>query len=109
MGGTPFGPARPGDGLLLPEMRRDFGLSSATLGLIATGSYVAYLLATAAMAGFGHRLGARRPVVLGGLAAIIGMALIAAARTPVVLAVGVVVAGASAALAYPPFSTAVAA
>src|SRR4051812_37811245 len=108
MVGTSFGLARYGYGLMLPEIRADFGLSSAALGLIATGSYVAYLLATAAMALGGDRLGMRRPVLIGGAAAVAGMVLIAVARSPVVLALGVVVAGASAALAYPPFATAVA-
>jgi|tagenome__1003787_1003787.scaffolds.fasta_scaffold20929349_2 predicted MFS family arabinose efflux permease len=108
MVGTAFGLARYGYGLLLPEIRSDFGLSSASLGLIATGSYVAYLVTTAAMAGFGDRVAPQRPVVLGGLAAIAGMVLIACARSSWLLAAGVMVAGASAALAYPPFSTAVA-
>src|SRR3954469_24303780 len=108
MVGTAFGLARYGYGLLLPEIRRDFGLSSAALGLIATGSYVAYLLTTAAMAAFGDRAPPRRPVVLGGVAAVAGMVLIAASRSPWLLAAGVIVAGVSAALAYPPFSTAVA-
>jgi predicted MFS family arabinose efflux permease len=105
---TTFGLARYGYGLLLPDIRRSFGLSSTSLGLIATGSYVAYLVTTAAMAAIGDRAGPRRPVLLGGLCAVVGMALIAVASSPVVLAVGVMVAGASAALAYPPFSEAVA-
>src|SRR3954447_13360508 len=108
MVGTSFGLARYGYGLMLPQIRRDFGLSSASLGLIATGSYVAYLLATAAMAAFGDRAGPRRPVVLGGMAAIAGMVLIACAHSPWLLAVGVIGGGVSAALASPPFSTAVA-
>lgn len=107
MVGTTFGLARYGYGLLLPEIRRGFGLSSAALGLIATGSYVAYLMATAGMAAFGERAGPRRVVVLGGACAVAGMLLIAVAGSPAVLAAGVVVAGASAALAYPPFSSAV--
>src|SRR3954447_22888457 len=109
MVGTAFGLARYGYGLLLPEIRKEFGLSSAALGLIATGSYVAYLLTTAAMAGFGDRVPPRRPVVLGGAAAVAGMILIAVARSPWLLAAGVIVAGVSAGVAYPPFSTAVAA
>jgi predicted MFS family arabinose efflux permease len=108
MVGTTFGLARYGYGLLLPDIRKDFGLSSAALGLIATGSYVAYLLATAAMAATGDRLGARRPVLLGGVTAIAGMGLIAVAQSPYALALGVIVAGVAAALVYPPFSAAVA-
>jgi predicted MFS family arabinose efflux permease len=109
MVGTTFGLARYGYGLLLPDIRRSFGLSRAELGVIATGSYVAYLLSTAAMTLLGGRVAPRAPVVVGGVAAVGGMALIAIARSPYVLALGVLVAGASAALAYPPFSEAVAA
>jgi predicted MFS family arabinose efflux permease len=108
MVGTTFGLARYGYGLLLPDIRRSFRLSSAELGLIATGSYVAYLLSTAAMTLLGSRVAPRAPVVVGGVAAVSGMALIAVARSPYVLALGVLIAGASAALAYPPFSAAVA-
>src|SRR3954454_21144615 len=105
---TTFGLARYGYGLLLPDIRRSFGLSSTSLGLIATGSYAAYLVGTAGMAAVGDPAGPRRPVLLGGVCAVAGMVLIAVARSPVVLAAGVIVAGASAALAYPPFSEAVA-
>jgi predicted MFS family arabinose efflux permease len=104
---TTFGLARYGYGLLLPDIRRSFGLSSTSLGLIATGSYAAYLVTTAAMAALGDRAGPRRPVLLGGACALVGMVVIAVAQSPVVLAAGVIVAGASAALAYPPFSEAV--
>ncbi|MEA2412322.1 MAG: hypothetical protein QOC77_2883 [Thermoleophilaceae bacterium] len=102
-----FGLARYGYGLLLPEIRHSFRLSSTSLGLIATGSYAAYLVTTAAMAAVGDRAGPRRPVLLGGSCAVAGMAVIALAGSPAVLALGVMVAGASAALAYPPFSEAV--
>src|SRR4051795_12914793 len=91
---TTFGLARYGYGLLLPDIRRSFGLSSTALGLIATGSYAAYLVATAAMAGLGDRSGPRRPVLLGGFCAVTGMVLIVVAESPVVLAAGVLVAGA---------------
>jgi predicted MFS family arabinose efflux permease len=107
MVGVSFGLARYGYGLLLPEMRSDFDLSSAAFGLIATGSYAAYLVGTLAVGAFGDRFGPRPPVVLGGLMAVGGMALLAVAESPGVLAAGVLVAGASAALAYPPFSDAV--
>jgi predicted MFS family arabinose efflux permease len=108
MVGTTFGLARYGYGLLLPEIRRSLGLSSASLGLIATGSYVTYLVATGVMAAVGDRAGPRRPVVLGGVCAAGGMLLIALSGSVAGLAAGVLVGGVSAALAYPPFSEAVA-
>jgi predicted MFS family arabinose efflux permease len=54
-----------------------------------------------------NRFGPRLPVVLGGISAVSGMALLATASTASTLAAGVLVAGFSAALAYPPFSDAV--
>jgi predicted MFS family arabinose efflux permease len=108
MVGTSFGLARYGYGLLLPEIRASFDVSNATLGLIATGSYLAYLSGTALVAVAGKRVGAAVPVVVGGLLAVAGMLLVSVARSPAVLGLGVLIAGASAALAYPPFSDAVA-
>src|SRR4051794_12294272 len=101
---TTFGLARYGYGLLLPDIRRSFHLSSTSLGLIATGSYAAYLLGTAGMATGGDRAGPRRPVLIGGVCACAGVVLIAVASSPVVLAAGGVVAGVGAAVAYSPFS-----
>jgi predicted MFS family arabinose efflux permease len=109
MVGMSFGLARYGYGLLLPEIRHSFHLSSAALGAIATGSYVAYLVGTAAMALLGGRLGPRAPIALAGAMAVIGMGILATASSPAMLALGVLIAGACAAFAYPPFSEAVAA
>ena len=39
--GVSFGMARYGYGLLLPDVRKDYGLGPVLLGAIATGSYVA--------------------------------------------------------------------
>lgn len=108
MVGTSFGLARYGYGLLLPEMRTSFDLSNAALGAIAAGSYAAYLAGTAFVGALSGRVASWAPVALGGALAVLGMLVVAVARSPVLLALGVLVAGASAALAYPPFSDAVA-
>src|SRR3954471_22889590 len=103
MVGVGFGLARYGYGLLLPEMRRSLHLSSAVFGLIATGSYAAYLLGTVLVGAIGNRLGPRPPVILGGAAAVLGMGILARADSAWILALGVLVAGASGALVYAPF------
>ena len=108
MVGMTFGLARYGYGLLLPEMRKAFDVSSATLGLIATCSYAAYLATTTALSAVASRLTPRAPVALGGALAVAGMALVAVAQTPLALGVGITIAGSAAALAYPPFSDAIA-
>jgi predicted MFS family arabinose efflux permease len=104
--GVSFGMARYGYGLLLPDIRRDFGLGPALLGLIGTGSYAGYLLATALTGRFANRAGARRTAVAGGLLAAGGMTLAGLAPTPEVFAAAIVLAGASAALCYAPFADA---
>jgi predicted MFS family arabinose efflux permease len=105
--GASFGMARYGYGLLLPDIRAGYGLTSGALGLIAAGSYLAYLIASAAVGPLAARLGPRRLVVLGGSCATIGMLLAGLSHTPLVLAVGVLVGGASSGLVFPPFSDAV--
>ena len=104
--GVSFGMARYGYGLLLPDIRRAFGLGPGALGLIGTGGYAGYLGATALAGPLTARAGTRRTAVAGGLLAAAGMLLAGLARSPGVLAAGIVVGGASAALAYPPFSDA---
>jgi predicted MFS family arabinose efflux permease len=103
-----YGLARYGYGLLLPDMRNAFGLSSAALGLIASTAYASYLLAVASAGALAARYGARRVVVAGGVFAVVGMVVIAVAPSGLVLATGVFVGGASGGLVFPPFADVVA-
>jgi predicted MFS family arabinose efflux permease len=103
-----YGLARYGYGLLLPDMRASFGLSSGVLGLIAAGAYAAYLVAVAAAGLLSARFGPRLVVAAGGGLAIAGMGVVAAASGPGMLAAGVFVAGASGGLVFPPFGDVVA-
>ncbi|WP_372425576.1 MFS transporter [Salinarimonas chemoclinalis] len=105
--GATYGLARYTYGLFVPQIGAAFALDAFALGLIASGSYAAYLLATLFGSTVSATLGPRPPVVLGGLAAAAGMALIGLAPNVWVLAAGVVLAGASPGLAYPPMSDAV--
>ena len=102
--GVAYGMARYGFGLLAPDIRAEFGLSSGTLGLLAAASYVAYLITCVAAGGLTGRLGPRAMVVAGGLCAVVGMAVAGLARSPATLFAGLLVAGASAGLVFPPFS-----
>jgi len=106
--GVTFGMARYGYGLFVPDLRADFGLSTEVVGLLATGSTAAYLVATSAVTFLTTRGGPRLPVVLGGLVAAAGTLMVAVAEGTLVLGLGVVLAGASPGLAFPPFSDAVA-
>jgi predicted MFS family arabinose efflux permease len=103
-----FGFARYGYGLFVPEFRDAFGLSTEALGFIAAGAYASYLAALLATGALVARVGPRLPVVIGGLSAAVGMAMIAlAANTPMLVA-GVLLAATSPGWSWAPFSDAVA-
>lgn len=107
--GATFGMGRYGYGLLLPDIRASFQLSSGALGVIAAGSYITYLATTVIAGLVAPRTGPRVLVLLAGALAAAGMLLIAVASTRVILAAGVAVAGSGAGFALPPFSEVVAA
>src|SRR5829696_6351156 len=73
-------------------------LASAGIGVVGASAAVGPLAA---------RVGARRVVVLGGCCATSGMLLAGLSGTPLVLALGVLVGGASCGLVFPPFSDAI--
>ncbi|MEX2425155.1 MAG: MFS transporter [Thermomicrobiaceae bacterium] len=103
-----FGFARYGYGLFLPEFRNAFDLSTEVLGFIAAGAYASYLAALLITGALVARVGPRLPVVIGGLSAVAGMAMIAlAANTPILVA-GVLLAATSPGWSWAPFSDAVA-
>ncbi|HEX8104858.1 MAG TPA: YbfB/YjiJ family MFS transporter, partial [Solirubrobacteraceae bacterium] len=104
MVGVSFGMARYGFGLLAPDIRAAFRLSSGSLGVLSAASYVAYIAASLIAAALVGRLGARAAVVAGGVLACVGMLIAAGAQTAAVLFAGLLIAGASAGLAFPPFS-----
>ena len=104
---TAFGMARYGYGLLLPDIQDDLALGVGTLGVIGTLAYVSYLLGTALVTRCVVGVGQRATVVGGGLLAVAGTVVVAVAGGPVLLGVGVAVAGASAGLVFAPFGDAV--
>lgn len=105
---TIYGLARYTYGLFVPYIRQEFQLSIETLGMIASSSYISYMLATITVPWIIGRFGLRFPIVLGGTFATLGMALIGLSQNVWILAIGVIVAGASPGFAFPPLSDAVA-
>jgi predicted MFS family arabinose efflux permease len=99
-----FGLARYGYGLLLPDMRATLDLDVGTAGLIGSSAYLSYLLANTAVVGLMVRTGPRLPLALGTVSAAGGMLVIATAGDAGALAAGVLLAGASAGFAYPPYA-----
>lgn len=99
-----FGLARYGYGLLLPDMRAEIDLTAGTAGLISSASYASYLVANIGVVQLASRWGPR--LAIGGAAALaaVGMIAIALADGVVLLAVGVLVAGGAAGMAFPPYA-----
>ena len=102
-----FGFARYGYGLFLPEIRREFGLSVATVGYIGSATYAGYLIALIVVAVSAGRVGPRLLIGVGGVSAVVGMGLVAYASGPGLLSVGLVLAGTSPAWAWAPYSDAI--
>jgi predicted MFS family arabinose efflux permease len=103
-----YGLARFAYGLFVPSFRAAFGLDATAIGAVASGSYVGYCVAVVASTAATVRWGARAVGVAAGACAAVGTGLVALAPTPVVLVVGVVLAGSSTGLASPPLARAVA-
>lgn len=102
-----FGLARYSYGLFLPDIEREFDLTKEWLGLIASGSYAGYICSTVFSLCISGIIGPRAPIATGAIFASAGMILVAVAWTPGVLALGVVLAGASPGFVFAPISDAV--
>jgi predicted MFS family arabinose efflux permease len=102
-----YGLARFAYGLFVPAFSAEFGLDAATAGAIASSSYAAYCLAIVVATLGTARWAPRTVAIAAGLTAAAGTGLIAVAPNAAVLAVGVVIGGASTGLASPPLAEAV--
>ena len=104
-----YGFARFAFGLFLPQIDGDLSLGPSLSGVISGGSFAGYCIAIVASAILTERFGARAVATGAAIVAALGMAGIALAPSPLILAGAVVVAGSSTGLASPPMATAVAA
>lgn len=104
-----YGFARFAFGLFLPQIDGDLSLGPSLSGIISGGSFAGYCIAIVASAVLTERIGARAVAVGAAIVAAVGMAGIALAPSPLILAIAVVFAGSSTGLASPPMAAAVAA
>ena len=104
-----YGFARFAFGLFLPQIDGDLSLGPSLSGIISGGAFAGYCIAIIASALLTERIGARAVAVGAAIVAAAGMAGIALAPSPLILAIAVVVAGSSTGLASPPMAAAVAA
>jgi predicted MFS family arabinose efflux permease len=102
--GVSFGIARYGYGLFLPRIAESFSMSEPIQGLVASGAYASYVVATVGAAWASGRYGPKLPIALGVASATGGAVIISAADSLVVLAIGVALAGASPGLVFPALS-----
>ncbi|MDQ6851561.1 MAG: MFS transporter [Actinomycetota bacterium] len=103
-----FGLARYGYGLLLPEMQAELAIGPGAAGLISSGTYLSYLAANIGAVAVTSRFCVRAVIGLAAALAAAGMTTIATAHGAPMLATGVLVAGAAAGLAFPPYADLVA-
>jgi predicted MFS family arabinose efflux permease len=102
-----YGIGRQAYGLFVPTFREEFGLSLDVLGFYASAAQAGYLVATVVTGLLTAHFGPRVPVVTGCLLLAVGAAATASAPGPLLLAVGITLAGTSAGGAWGPFSDAV--
>lgn len=102
--GVTFGMARYGYGLYLPQFIHLYSLDKTTQGLIGSGSYAGYLIATLAASWGSGRFGPRMMLIASAVCAALGTAIVAQASSPVMLAIGVIVSGASPGIVFPALS-----
>src|SRR6056297_1218518 len=98
-----FGPARMGFGLFVPEFRTAFSMSTSSVGLVSSIGFSGFLAGLLGAQALLRRWGPEAPVLLGLIAATIGMSVIAMAPSITVLAFGVFCASSSAGFTWTPF------
>ena len=99
-----YGWGRYNYGLFLPEIKSAFDLSPYWLGLIGSLSYTGYLLATLFASTLAALLGPRLLITVGGLCASTGLLIVSQAQSTITLLLGLIIAGISPGLCYPPLS-----
>ncbi|GAA0610524.1 MFS transporter [Virgibacillus siamensis] len=103
-----YGLARFGYGLMLPDISSTLDMSPAISGVIGSSSYFAYCIAITLSTLFIPKLGPRPSIIAAGISAFVGMLLMAISTNEIMLAVGVLVAGASTGFGSPAYGEVVA-
>ena len=98
-----YGLARFGYGLLLPDISSSLDMSPKISGFIGSSSYFAYCVAITLSILFIPKLGPRPSIMAAGISAFVGMLLIALSTNQIVLAAGVLFAGASTGFGSPAY------
>lgn len=103
-----YGLARFAYGLLLPAISDDLALSAPAAGWIGGSAFAAYCLGIIFAFTFDRRFGSRAIAVAAGLAATVGLLLVAIAQSAMGIGLAMALAGLSTGLTSPPLAAAVA-
>jgi predicted MFS family arabinose efflux permease len=101
MASVTYGVGRYAYGLFLPQIRRDFGLDTFTLGLIASVGTVVYLLSNIVASAIAVHFKPRTFTVIGGAVTTLGLALVGIATNAPTAVGGILLAGAGAGIYTP--------
>ncbi|KDE37022.1 MFS transporter [Kosakonia radicincitans UMEnt01/12] len=102
-----YGLARFSWGLMMPAVAQDIPFSPCLAGILSACIFAAYCLSISAAATLNKRYGPRFPSAVSALSAAFGLLLLAAAASPVMLGVGLFIAGISAGFSSPSLAAAV--
>lgn len=99
-----YGLGRFSYGLVLPYLRESLNMSQSLAGTIGSLAYASYIVAIIIAMIYMQKWGARVFILLAGITATIGMALIAMSNSVILLAIGILIAGMSSAFASPAYA-----
>lgn len=101
-----YGMARFAWGVMLPDVQQAIPFSPKTAGALAASSFIAYCFAVLSSSAFDARFGSRWMAAIAALCAAAGLGILAAAQSPLMLAIGLFIAGLSPGLASPALAAA---
>ncbi|SDK26992.1 MFS transporter [Sediminibacillus albus] len=99
-----YGLSRFSYGLMLPYINESINMDQSTSGVISSLSYIAYCIAIVLAMAFSNKVPPRSLLVVAGLLSIIGLGIISISSNPVLLGLGIFLAGMSTGVSSPPYA-----
>ncbi|WP_430787112.1 MFS transporter [Virgibacillus flavescens] len=99
-----YGLSRFSFGLMLPYINESINMNPSTSGLISSLSYLAYCIAVLLAIVFSKRVTPKVILLTAGFLSVVGLGLIAVSSNPIILGLGIFVAGLSTGFSSPPYA-----
>ncbi|QKS70309.1 MFS transporter [Paenalkalicoccus suaedae] len=99
-----YGLSRFSFGLMLPYINQTLEMQPATTGIISSLSYLAYCVAILLAMIYSKRVTPKTILIVAGTASVVGLSIIAGSPNPLILGIGIFVAGLSTGFASPPYA-----